>query len=77
MDPDMKAIGEMIGRMLEENYIMLMEIIMKVNGLMIKLMDMGFIHILMGQFMKDNGKMINKMVKVFMYKNESKVWRFI
>jgi hypothetical protein len=46
------------------NFIMLMEIFTKENGMMIKLMDGEFIYIKMELNMKGNGKMINKMVKV-------------
>ena len=40
---------------------MLMEIFMKDNGKMIKLMEKEFILMLMEQCMKENGKMINSM----------------
>lgn len=41
---------------------MLMEMYMKVNGLMIKLMDLADIIIVMEQHMKESGKMTNNMV---------------
>ena len=40
-----------------------MEIYLKDNGCVIRLMDMGFIHMLMGRNMKGNGKMIYNMGK--------------
>ena len=49
--------------MVKENYIMLMEIYLKVNELMIKQMVMEYIFILMELNMKDNERMINKMAK--------------
>ena len=45
------------------NLFMLMVIFMKENGLMIKLMDMEYIHIVMGLNILDTGRMIYNMVK--------------
>lgn len=51
MEVNMLEIGKIIKLMAMEHYIILMEIFIKVNGQMIKLMEKELILILMGQNM--------------------------
>lgn len=64
---DMQDIGKIIKHMVKGNFIMLIEMFLKVNGLMIKQMVLEFIYILMVQNMKVIGKMIYKMEKVLKF----------
>lgn len=64
MAPNMLDNGNIIKPMDKGLYIMLMEIFIKVNGLMIRLVDREHIHIKMVPNMLVSGKTINKMVMV-------------
>jgi hypothetical protein len=58
MELNMKEIGKIIKQMVMENFGMLMETILKVNGRMIKLTEKELIFILMGQNILVIGLMI-------------------
>lgn len=60
----MKDFGKMTKLLEKEDYYMQMEILMKVNGLIINLMDLEYICTRMEQSMKGIGKMTNSMEKV-------------
>ena len=63
MVQNMKEIGKITKLMEKENFGILMEIIMMVNGKITKLTDLEFIYIQMVPNIKANGKMIYSMVK--------------
>ena len=67
MERNMKVIGKRMQLMGMALFIMWMEIYFRGNGEMIKLTAMVYIHILMEQSMKENGKMIFNMEKELKY----------
>lgn len=63
MELNMKVVGEITKQKDKENSYMLMEIYLKENGLMIKLMDMVFIFIKTELNMKATGRTTSNMEK--------------
>ena len=62
--PDMMASGETVWQMVMEDLYMQKVMFMKVSGLKIKPMDLGFTLIITEVDTKDNGSRINNMVMV-------------
>jgi hypothetical protein len=62
MELHIQVIGHIIRHMAKVNLFIQMVIYMKVNGLIIKLMDSVSIYMLMEQNIQDSGKMIYNMV---------------
>ena len=60
----MKVSGNIVKLLVKADLFMLMEMFMTEIGKMIKLMGLEYIHILMEQGMKANGRKINNMEKV-------------